>query len=274
MPNYIDGRLQDRPHNGLEDLDSIVSILGTTRTTFFPLLEGEGVNLESYRNESENLVPTEILGEGFQPVRHAGGIHSYFFQRAADAHLAGNDAANYSQFGGTDAAFSVGAWVLPTLTGTQQTILSKYDVAGTLREYQFYLDASENFILELFDESITDANAAVLATSGSTLTVQTWAFVVIVYNGEGGAPGSSGTTFAAYLNGVDDVAVVSGTGSDGYVDMEDTATPFMIGAADDTAAPTFEFEGRIALPFVCGQALSVQDVAQLYGLGRRLLGLA
>lgn len=269
-PIYIDGRLQDRPHNGLEDLDSIVTILGSTRTAFWPFFEGEGVNLETYKETSENLVPTEILGDGFSPVRYDSGIHSYFFQRVADAHLAGNDAAVFSGISVTDAPFSVGAWVLPTLTGTQQTILSKYDVAGTLREWQLFLDGSQNAVMEYFDESLDDG---VTATSATALTVQEWAFLVVAYDGAGGAPSSSGMTINLYLNGVTDSPTIADTGGNVYVDMEDLATPFMIGAADDTAAPTFEFEGRIALPFVCGKELSSAEVGQLYGLGRRLLGL-
>ena len=59
-----------------------------------------------------------------------------------------------------------------------------------------------------------------------------------------------------------------------YVDMEDLGGPLMIGAADDNAAPANEFTGRIALPFICGKALSAANVAAIKGLGDQLLGFA
>ncbi|KKL84608.1 hypothetical protein LCGC14_1963040 [marine sediment metagenome] len=59
-----------------------------------------------------------------------------------------------------------------------------------------------------------------------------------------------------------------------YVDMEDLGGPLMIGATDDNAAPASEFTGRIALPFICGKALSAANVAALKGIGDQLLGFA
>lgn len=262
-------------------LDQMVAILGTTRTVFMPFLSPLGQVVQSYKGSVHDFTPSDETGgvnleDEFIPYKHAGGVFSYFFDRSANNHLAGVDHGDFSAIsGGVDAAFSVGAWCLPRLAGTQQTLLAKYDVAGTLREWQLGLDASEQIAFELFDESIADADAAVIAPGATALSLNEWAFVVATYGGQGGAPGFAGSamSLAVYLNGAVDTGVVAGTGADDYVDMEDTATPPLIGAADDQAAPTFEWEGRIALPFVCGKALSATEVAEIDRLGRRLSGL-
>lgn len=281
MPSYVDGRWVDRDRRTFVELDAIISILGSTRTVFFPFLTAVGQVVQSYEENVHDLTSTDEaaarnLEDEFIPYKHEGGVFSYFFDRSANNHLAASDSGDYSAIsGGVDAAFSVGAWCLPRLTGTQQMLFAKYDVAGTLREWQLGLDASEQILFELFDESIADANADVTAPGATALTVNEWSFVVGTYNGAGGAPGyaTSSMSLAVYLNGVDDTGTVAGGGGDDYEDMENTATDPTIGCADDTAAPTFEWEGRIALPFICGKALSANEVAQLYGIGQRLLGL-
>jgi hypothetical protein len=282
VPNYIDGRLQERDYPTFVDLDSIITILGSTRTVLFPFIESVGQVVQSYEESVHDLTPSDgaarDLEAEFIPYKHSGGVHSYFIDRSVNNHLAvGADHDDFSAIsGGVDAAFSVGAWCLPRLAGTQQALFAKYDVAGGFREWQLFLNASEEIQFELFDESIADANAAVTAPGATALTVNEWAFVVATYGGQGGAPGFAGSsmTLAVYLNGVDDTGTVAGSGGDDYEDTENTATIPLVGAADDSAGPTFEWEGRIALPFVCGKELSAGEVSQLYGLGRRLLGLA
>lgn len=281
-PIYVDGRDIDRHYRTFEDLDAIIALLGSTRTVFWPFLENVGSVVQSYEESVHDLTSRDeaaarTLEAEFIPHQHEGGVFSYFIDRSTNNHLAvGADHADFSAIsGGVDAAFSVGAWCLPRLAGTQQMLFAKYDVAGTLREWQLGLDASEQILFELFDESIVDANAAVTAPGATALTLNEWAFVVGTYNGAGGAPGYSGSsmTLVVYLNGVADTGAVAGSGTDAYVDMEDIATIPLIGAADDSAAPTFEWEGRIALPFICGKELSASEVSQLYGIGRRLLGV-
>ena len=272
--------IQQRRHSTFEDLDAILALLGSTRTTFWPFLESVGSVVNSYGESVHILNPSDgaarNLQDEFIPVQHNGGVFSYFNDRSANNHLAVTaDSADFSHSAGTDAAFSVGAWCFPHLAGTQQMLVTKYDVAGALREYRLGLDSSELILFELFDESVTDANADVTAPGSTTLTLNQWSFVVATYGGEGGNPGFAGSsmTLVVYLNGASDTGTVAGGGTDDYVDMEDTATIPLIGAGDDSAAPTDEWEGRIALPFICGRALSAGDVSQVYQLGRRLLGL-
>ncbi len=269
------------PARALADLDALLAILGATRVVLIPGLETIGQVVQSYGGNVHDFTPSDEGGgvnleDEFIPVKHQGGVFSYFYDRSVNNHLAGTDHADFSAIsGGVDAPFSVGAFCLPRLAGTQQTLLAKYDVAGTLREWQLGLSAAELINFELFDESVADADAAVSAPGQTALTLNQWSSVIATYGGEGGNPGFSGSamSLAVYLNGAVDTGVVAGSGADDYVDMEDTATPPLIGAADDQAAPTFEFEGRIGIAFVCGKAVTAAEVGEIDRLGRALLGL-
>jgi hypothetical protein len=251
-------------------LDQILAILGSTKTSLWPLVESTGSIVRTYGESAHIFTMTDAGADGFVPVIHASLVHSYHFDKTDDMHGAGEDHADFSFGGGTDAAFSVGAWVNRDVAGAEQAILAKYDVAGTLREWKFVIDGSNKIALELFDESIDDV---VTSTGDTSLTLNKWQLVIATYGGEGGTPGKVGMTMPLYLDGVAESETIADGGGNVYEDMEDTATPLMLGAADDTAAPTIEFDGRIALPFVCGKKLTAANVLTLYGLGSKLLGL-
>ncbi|KKL68495.1 hypothetical protein LCGC14_2124420 [marine sediment metagenome] len=257
-------------------LDQILTVLGSTKTSLWPIVESTGSIIRTYGEAAHIFTMTDGGTGGFLPAQHVGMIQSYHFDETDSQHGAGEDHADFSFAGGTDAAFSVGAWVNRDVAGAEQAILAKYDVAGTLREWKFGITSGNKVQLELFDESIADANAAVQAPGATSLTLNTWQFVVATYGGEGGAPGFSGSsmTMVIYLDGAADTGTVAGTGTDAYEDMEDTATPVMLGAADDTAGATIEMDGRIALPFITGKALSAAEVVTIQGIGKTLLGLA
>jgi hypothetical protein len=260
-------------------LDQFVAVLGSTKTTFWPLIESSGAEVWSYKENAhafsykENahaFTMTDAGTDGFHPVTHPGLVQSYHFDKDNDQHGAGVDHADFSfADGGTDDPFSIGAFVLQDTQGADAAILAKYDVAGTDREWKFAVGAANKAYLELYDESLDDT---VTATSGTALTLNTWHFVVITYGGEGGTPGKAGMSFVTYLDGADDSAVITDGGGNVYEDMEAGATPIMLGAADDTAAPTVEFNGRLALPFICGSLLTPANVVTLRGIGRQLLG--
>ncbi len=252
-------------------LDQIVTVLGSTKTSLWPLVESTGSIVRTYGESAHIFTMTDGGSGGFLPVQHVGLIQSYHFDKTDSMHGAGEDHADFSFAGGTDAAFSVGAWVNRDMAGAEQGILAKYDVAGSLREWKLELDIANKIYLELYDESLDDT---VTSTGDTALTLNKWQFVVATYGGEGGNPGKSGMTMPLYLDGVAETETIADGGGNVYEDMEDTATPLMLGAADDTAAPTIEMDGRIALPFVCGKKLSAAEVAALYGIGRTLLGLA
>ena len=255
------------PVNTFDLLDQMVDILGTTRTFFWPFLESSGTVIQSYREQDEPLAATDSGSEGFHPYRHSGGVHSLHFEAGDDQHLVGADAANLSHFGSTDAAFSLGCFFyIDSGTGT---LIAKYDVAGTAREYKLDFAAGPDLRFVMYDES-ADKEEGVQTTAA--LNTRQWYLGIATYSGVGGAPGvGAGQGVTLYVDGV----AVADTDIDdnGYVDMEDLGCPLMIGATDDSAAPASEFTGRIALPFICGKELSAGEVAALYGLGVRLLGV-
>jgi len=249
-------------------LDNIMSILGTTKPSLWPFLEPTGVLVSGL--SVGDLIPSETGGaaealeDDFAPVLHGGGVHSYHFHPTGDHHLAGIDHANFSFGNGTvDAAFSVGAWILPNAIATN-VILGKYDSAGNLEEWRFFIDASGKLSLELHDAS---ASATEIATSTAALVLARQHFVVASYDGTEATPEVN-----LYVDGA--LANDGSTAETGaYVAMEDTAAPLTVGCSGVTALPVAEFHGRIALPFVTGKALTAAEVLALDEMYRLLLGL-
>jgi hypothetical protein len=265
----------------LKYLDDILTILGSTNTFFWPFLEATGIAVQSYGEEDMPVVPGEAGADvelndpvtGWAPFKHVGGVHSYHFEGGDDQHLYGADAAKLSFNGTTDAAFSIGCWFYTE--GATGTLIAKYDVAGTDREWRLHLLSGPDLGLEVFEEGIDDSETAQATTALST---RQWYFGVVTYGGAGGdGGGGSAKTAAAdmviYIDGAAVAATTSEVGA-AYADMDAGSAVVMIGATDDNAAPANEFTGRIALPFITGKELTPADVRGLYSLGQTLLGLA
>lgn len=250
--------------DGFPLLDAMMDILGTTKATLWPIFESTGNVIRSFRGAAHYFTMTDGGAQGFYPFRHVGGINSLHFLKTDDMHGAGEDHADFEFGDGTvDVAFSMGAWVWQDVQGAEAAILAKFDVAGTLREWKFAVNASNKPELTLYDES---ADTTEVGAADTALTLNRWHFVVITYDGDEADPDVN-----FYLDGAADGEGTTETGA--YVAMEATATPLMLGAADDTAAPTIEFNGRIALPFICGKELTAVEVNRLYGLSRTLMGV-
>jgi len=261
-----------------QDLATIASILGTTKASLWPILDGphdDAANASQHTYGSGGAIAPASFSDEGGPLapsvvhlhRHTSGLYSWHNLSAENQHLAvlADNASHTFGDGAEDAAFSLGAWVLfNEALGTVRTIIAKYrSTAAEAREYDFRISTIGRLVLELYDES---ADATEISTGGTAITPRVWAFVVATYNGNEADP-----RIHLYLNGVD-------TNSDGlsvetgaYVAMENLAAPLLIGARDLTDSPEQEFEGRIALPFVTGKALTSSEVARLYSLGRTLL---
>lgn len=256
------------PSQTFRALSTIVSTLGTTKPSLWPFLEKTGTLVSGL--SVGDLIPSETAGaaealeDDFAPFAHAGGVHSYHFHPTGDHHLAGIDHNNYSFGNGTaDDAFSVGAWIVPNAIATN-VIIAKYDSAGNLEEWRFFIDSNGKLSLELHDAS---ASATEIAVSTSALAIGRQYFVVATYDG-----GETAPVVNLYVDGV--LANDGSTAETGaYVAMENTAAPLTVGCSGVTATPVAEFHGRIALPFVTGKALSAAEVLQLDELYGVLLGL-
>jgi len=256
------------PQNTIQNLNAIRTILGTTKASLWPFFERTGGLVSGLSVgdliPSETAAAAEALEDDFAPVVHVGGVCSYHFHPTGDHHLAGIDHDNYSfGDGSVDAAFSVGAFILPNAIATN-VIMGKYNSAGNLEEWRFFIDANGMLSLELHDAS---ASATEIAVSASALTIGQGVFVVATYDG-----GETAPVVNLYVNGelVNDGATTE-TGT--YTAMENTAAPLTVGCSGVTATPVAEFHGRIALPFITGKALTAAEVAELTLIYReRMLG--
>lgn len=252
----------------VRNINAIMSILGTTKPSFWPFFEKTGLLVSGIG--LGDLIPSETAGaaealeDDFAPIEHPGRMHSYHFHPTGDHHLAGIDSAAYT-FGdsNTDSPFSAGAWMLPNAVVTN-VLMGKYDSAGTLREWRFLIDSNGLLSLELYDES---ADGTEIGVSATAIAIGQWIFVVTTYDGAETAP-----LVTFFLN-----AVADGTGATveagAYTAMEDTAAPLTVGCSGVTAAPVAEFHGRIALPFICGKALTAAQVADLYEITKPMMGI-
>jgi hypothetical protein len=244
-------------------LNDILSTLGTTTPSLWPFWEATGLTVTGIG--VGDLTPTETGSTGFAPLLLPCGLYSYHFHPTGDHHLAGIDHNNYSFGNGTvDTPFSVGAWIRPNAIVTN-VIMGKYDSAGNLEEWRFFIDSSGLLSLELHDAS---ASATEIAVSDAAMTVGQWVFAVATYDGGETAPVVNLYVDAQLVN--DGATTESGT----YTAMENTAAPLTIGCSGVTALPVAEFHGRIALPFITGKALSAAEVTTLYSIMAPMVGVA
>lgn len=256
------------------ELDAMVAILGGTKLAFWPGLSTHGAGVHAYgsgQDAPELLAYNETTGEDLQDdfagEAHPSGLVSYYLDVTKTNNLQAVDDASLSHTGAT--GFSCGLWIMMTeALGTKRTLISKYDAtgAGEVREYTFDVDTSGNLILELYDES---ANASEIGTGASDVIVPfQWTFVVATYDGTAATP-----AVHLYKNASDTLATGATTESGAFGDMEDLGGDVGIGAQVRAASTVQEFEGRIALPFICGKELTANNVASIYNIGRRLIGV-
>lgn len=259
--------LYARPLEGR--LNDILTVLGTTKTSLWPFWEKTGTLVSGISvgdlTAAETAGAAEALEDDFAPQLLPGGTYSYHFHPTGDHHLAGVDHNNYSfGDGSVDSPFSVGAWIRPNAIATN-VIAAKYDSAGNLEEWRLFIDSNGKLSLELHDAS---ASATEIAVSASALTVGQWVFVAASYDG-----GETAPVVNLYVNGVlanDGATTETGT----YTAMENTAAPLTVGCSGVTATPVAEFHGRIAMPFVCGKALTTAEVETLYRYMNSMMGVA
>ena len=254
-------------------LDQIVTVLGSTKTTFFPFLESVGGTLEqegirSYKENQHTLISRDeaavrSLEAEFSPYLHVGGVHSYDIDGSGSKFLTGTDDANTGFPSNAD--FSCGAFIYPRDV-TTVTIMGKYDV-NDQREWRMEINGSKKLTLEVLDETEV-SNGTRIGSGDTDIAIDVWSFVVITTNNN-----DDNASMSFFVD-----AAADGTGnteSSTYNDSPDTTSEFTIGATlNTTPAVTNLFSGRIALPFVCGKVLTAANITTIYNIGRILLGIA
>ena len=176
------------------------------------------------------------------------------------------DAAYWSRGNGTsDSPFSLGLWVNVTDTAANRIMMTKRTTSNL--EWEFYVDNNEKLYCGLWDNSVSVTAKQV---SNAAISQGTWQFFVATYSGVGGASAHGGIVL--YANG----ASIASTGSTGggYTAMEDKAGKPTIGNTEDgTAWFLGSMAGGPLGPFFVQAELTADQIARLYQVGRRALGL-
>jgi len=180
--------------------------------------------------------------------------------------------------GGVDAAFSVGcAFNMRAVNASTKTLISKYDNQTPNYEWRIHLDATERIVLQLLDNNVVNGYRG--RYYNTPLIANTWYVAIATYNGVGGTDAADGITVylwdgasETWLGAVDDTDF---NGAGVYVDMEDTAQPVMIGAADTAAGPNPDdfWDGDISMPFMTRRELSAKEAEKAARLMVSLLEL-
>lgn len=180
-----------------------------------------------------------------------------------DEEMDSPDAAYWSR---ALAAFSVGAWVRLT-DATSSSILAKYTTTGDLREWVFWLNASDKLQLIIYDEDdATTPNASLDSEADATLSEDTWVFVVATYDGSANASG---------INLYQDGVLVASTDTDdaNFTSARDTTAVVELGMSNGASF----FDGRLAGgpcgPFFVQAELTAAQVANLFRVERLAMGV-
>ena len=158
--------------------------------------------------------------------------------------------------GAVDSPFSIFAWVNQTATTGIKAIFSKFDTAGTLREYQLVLDAAEKLRFRLYDESSDGYIGRLYNTALGTGSIL---FVAATYDGSGGSAGIRLFSAGAVVDDTDDN---SGT----YTAMENLATVGRV-YSSGSGTPAEYFSGTGYGVGLVAKALTYDDIWALKTAG-------
>ncbi len=198
--------------------------------------------------------------DGFQ------GIVPVVSLNGADEEADTPDATYWSRGDGSnDSPFSVGVWANMDANGN--AFLAKYETTGGLREWGFRQTSAGKLEFDVYDESQA-VSAFRLADAATSLNV--WHFLVVTYDGAGGASAMDGVTF--YEDGA--VKASTATNNASYVAMENKTHNVEFAFYDGNGA---FFDGKLAGgplgPFFVQKALTADEVLRLHGLGNRALAV-
>lgn len=198
-----------------------------------------------------------------------GIVWSLDMYDGGDEYLSLADDADFTfdDAGGAN-GFSMGGWIEVIDTDSIQTIWSKWDETGgaaELREWKLSLTAAEKIRLDIYDESVP-VGASLLQDAGNA---EGWFFVVVTYDGDGGATALADDVI--YINGVDVAETATDAGT--YVGMEDLACPIYVGTMEDALGANVQyFQGDLGLMFITSEVLAADEVWLIYLSTRGLYG--
>ena len=202
--------------------------------------------------------PSYLMGPAQIPIITFNGSNEEATS-PGDAYWSRGDESN-------DSPFSLGVYVNLVDLETNQAILSKYQGVGT-REWLYRVLSDGKLALLMLDENNV---AFPQRTSDAAIGVGTWRFLVMTYDGTGGATVFDGVTL--YNNGAVEPSTAFNDAN--YVAMGSTGGVVAVGkwggAADRFGS---KMAGGAPGPFFVQRELPVGDISDLYDVGQAFLGV-
>jgi hypothetical protein len=161
---------------------------------------------------------------------------------------------------------SGGLWINFGNVSSQQAIMSKWQGTGADAEWELYINASGNLVLQIND----NANSDIISCTGATaLSTNTWYYVLWSWDG-----GTASDSLKVWVNGSQDCGALAHSGS-GFTSVANGAARLGIGVDFNAAgdAQNFLNGAKIVFPFY-DNATSISDTEALrkYYATRGLVG--
>jgi len=159
--------------------------------------------------------------------------------------------------GGSGGTFTVMAWFKANTTGAWDTIVSKWNNSGTLREWLFRINDASKIEFRLFDES---ADETIGRYYNSALSTGVWYHYACTYDGSTGSNSNDGVKI--YENGIKvDDTDISGIDEANFAGIENLGGSLQIGSLYDSAQANF-FDGAMSSVSLYQTALDAQTIKQ------------
>ena len=172
------------------------------------------------------------------------------------------DSLSFTDGAGTDAPFTICAWIyMDSVTGTR-CVVSKEDYNGSNQsEYGFNVAAGK---LQGIIAAASGNTGKIRNGNTTTLSTATWYFVAMAYTGSETVSG-----IKLYVNGVEESAYTTALDTS-MPGMSNTAAKLYIGISSGTMGTNFyDFDGRIDSVAIFKGEKTANEIAALYAEGRR-----
>ncbi len=205
------------------------------------------------------IVPNRLWTHGNTPTGRIvplGKAASLAFNGTSD-YLTTPDADDLSFGNGTvDSAFSMFFALNVTDTAGVRQIITKDDPALSQREYDFYINTTDNPNVTLIDQS---AGAGVGTVGNAVITQGSQISLGVTYTAVTGGIGA-GNDITVYQNGIAVAVTPNNAGT--YVSLESLASAILIGATQPSAKTQF-FVGLMSVVLLLQAALTAGQQATL-----------
>lgn len=153
-------------------------------------------------------------------IRYSGSKSALAFN-GYDEYAAASDSASLS----ITKHLTVEAWVKPHKTGTEQTLIAKWDetTANDDRTYRLYITNTNYFAFSVSSDG-TSGNTTTITGTSTTITTNTWYHVSGVYNPEN-------TSLNLFVNGAPDVNAITNAPSS----LDNNNSPLLIAAKKNSS---------------------------------------